>query len=56
MELLPRGHARLSGAKYGPPFECLRELHLEDGAHHVHLDLGRLTRAFYVITPSLTVS
>src|SRR5206468_282363 len=39
--------------RYDPPFEGLRELRLEAGAHHVHLDLRRLTRAWYVITPSV---
>ncbi|MDM0071543.1 hypothetical protein [Variovorax sp. J31P207] len=53
MELLPRGRARLTDAKYGAPFEGLRDLHLEDSPHHVHLDLGRLTKAWYVVTPSV---
>lgn len=53
MELLPRGGARLSGPRYGPPFDGLRELRLDNGAHHVHLDLGRLTRAWYVMAPSV---
>jgi hypothetical protein len=53
MELLPQGGASLSAPKYDPPFEGLRELRLANGAHHVHLDLGRLTRACYVIAPSV---
>lgn len=53
MELLPRGRAHLSGPRYDGPFAGLRELRLNDDAHHVHLDLGRLTRACYVLTPSV---
>jgi hypothetical protein len=53
MELLPRGDAQLSGPRYDPPFDGMRELRLNSGAHHVHLDLGRLTRAWYVIAPSV---
>jgi hypothetical protein len=53
MELLPQGGASLSTPKYDPPFDGLRELRLANGAHHVHLDLGKLTRAFYVVAPSV---
>jgi hypothetical protein len=53
MELLPRGGARLSGPRYDAPFDGLRELRLDGGAHHVHLDLGRLTHAWYVMAPSV---
>ena len=53
MELLPAGGAKLSGPRYDPPFDRLRELRLDDGAHHVHLDLGRLTHAWYVMTASV---
>jgi hypothetical protein len=53
MELLPRGGAHLSGPRYETPFDGLRELRLEGGAHHIHLDLSRLTRAWYVMAPSV---
>ena len=53
MELLPHGGARLSGPRYETPFEGLRELRLPGSEHHVHLDLGRLTRACYVMAPSV---
>lgn len=53
MELLPRGAATLSGRRYDPPFEGLRELRLEGAGHHVHLDLGRLAKAWYVVAPSV---
>jgi hypothetical protein len=53
MELLPHGSARLSGPRYAAPFDGLRELRLAGGAHHVHLDLGRLTHAWYVVAPSV---
>lgn len=53
MELLPRGRAELSGPRYNGEFAGLRELRLPDGLHHVHLDLGRLTRACYLMMPSV---
>lgn len=53
VELLPRGEAHLSGPRYEGVFSGLRELRLAQGAHHVHLDLGRLTRATYLIVPSV---
>ena len=53
MELLPQGGASLSGPRYDPPFHGLRELRFDAGGHHVHLDLGRLTRAWYVVAPSV---
>lgn len=54
MELLPRGRARLSGPRYDVPFDGLRELRLDGGVgHHVHLDLGRLSHAWYFVAPSV---
>jgi hypothetical protein len=53
MELLPHGKAILTGPLYGGRFAGLRDLLLEDGAHHVHLDLGRLSRACYLVAPSV---
>jgi hypothetical protein len=53
MELLPRGGARLSGPRYDAPFDGLRELRLDGGGHHVHLDLGKLTHAWYFVAPSV---
>jgi hypothetical protein len=53
MELVPCGRARLSGPRYDVPFNGLRELTLDDTGHHVHLDLGRLTHAWYVMAPSV---
>ncbi len=53
MELLPQGGASLSGPRYEPPFHGLRELRVAGAAHHVHLDLNRLTRAWYVMAPSV---
>ena len=52
MELLP-GSARLSEPRYGGRFAGIRDLRIGDGAHHVHLDLGRLSRARYLIAPSV---
>lgn len=53
IELLPRGGAQLSGPRYHAPFEGLRDLRIEGSAHHVHLDLGKLAHARYVMTPSV---
>jgi len=53
MEILPRGGALLSGRRYDPPFEGLRDLRLDDAGHHVHLDLGRLTTVRYSVSPSV---
>lgn len=53
MELLPQGKATLTGQRYAGRFAGLRDLLLDDGGHHVHLDLGRLSRACYVVAPSV---
>jgi hypothetical protein len=53
MELLPHGKASLTGQRYGGRFAGLRDLLLDDGEHHVHLDLGRLGRACYIVAPSV---
>lgn len=53
MELLPAGKARLTGQLYSGCFAGLRDLILDDGGHHVHLDLGRLSRACYLVAPSV---
>ena len=53
MEMLPRGRARLSGARYGGAYAGLRDLHLDDSPHHMHLDLARLPCATYVFAPSV---
>jgi hypothetical protein len=53
MELLPGAGLTLSGPHYPPPFDGVRELRLKAAAHHVHLDLSRLERAWYLVTPSV---
>lgn len=53
MELLPQGRARLTGPLYEGQFAGLRDLLLDDGGHHVHLDLGRLCRVVYIVAPSV---
>jgi len=53
MELLPGGKARLTGQLYSGRFAGLRDLILDDGGHHVHLDLGRLSRVCYIVAPSV---
>lgn len=53
MELLPRGRARLTDQLYTGRFAGLRDLILDDGGHHVHLDLARLSHACYLVAPSV---
>jgi hypothetical protein len=53
MEIIPSGRAQLLRGRYDGPFSGVRELRLRGSAHHVHLDLGSLTRAHYVISPSI---
>ena len=53
MELLPQGRARLTGQLYTGRFAGLRDLVLDDSGHHVHLDLGRLSRVVYLVAPSV---
>lgn len=53
MELLPHGRARLTGQLYTGRFSGLRDLILDDGGHHVHLDLARLSHACYLVAPSV---
>ncbi|MBI1394731.1 MAG: hypothetical protein GC151_02035 [Betaproteobacteria bacterium] len=53
MELVPAGRASLSAPRYTGAFAGLRDLHLHDQPHHLHLDLARLARAVYVISPSV---
>lgn len=53
MELIPQGRARLTGPLYTGRFAGLRDLVLDDGGHHVHLDLARLSHAVYLVAPSV---
>jgi hypothetical protein len=53
MELLPQGRARLTGPLYTGRFAGLRDLVIDDSGHHVHLDLGRLSHAVYLVAPSV---
>lgn len=53
MELLPQGRARLTGQLYTGRFSGLRDLILDEGGHHVHLDLARLSHACYLVAPSV---
>lgn len=53
MELLPHGKASLTGQRYSGQFAGLRDLLLDDGGHHVHLDLARLNRVRYIVAPSV---
>lgn len=53
MELMPRGKATLSAQYYEGKFAGLRDLRLDDSGHHVHIDLAKLCRACYVVSPSV---
>lgn len=51
MELFPNGRAHLSPPRYPEPFSGLRDLHLKDQGHHLHLDLAKLGSAVYSLSP-----
>lgn len=50
-EILPRGRAQLLPALYDGCFAGVRELRLDDGPHHLHIDLGRIHRIAYAVAP-----
>ena len=43
-EIIPAGRARLLPARYQGCFAGVREILLDDGPHHLHIDLGRVHR------------
>lgn len=53
MEIVPDGRARLSAPRYDGQFAGLRDLEIDGTRHHLHLDLGRLAHAAYVLSPSV---
>jgi len=53
MELMPEGRATLSCPGYDGDFAGLRDLNLAGQQHHLHLDLGKLPRAVYLVAPSV---
>lgn len=53
MELLPNGDAVLTEARYPEPFSGLRDLHLPNQGHHLHIDLNKLSAAVYSVVPSI---
>ncbi len=53
MELMPEGRATLSRPRYGGDFAGLRDLDLTGQHHHIHLDLNKLPRAVYLVSPSV---
>ena len=53
MEILPRGRAQLSRARYGGEFAGVRDLHVQGEPHHLHLDVAQLACATYVVAPSV---
>jgi hypothetical protein len=53
MEIVPKTPPTLTGPLYEGCFAGLRDLLLRGESHHLHLDLGRLTRATYLVSPSV---
>jgi hypothetical protein len=53
MEILPRGRAMLTGARYPEPFTGLREVRIPGQKHHLHLDLGKIDQVIYAVMPSV---
>ena len=53
MELMPEGRATLSQPRYDGDFAGLRDLDLTGQQHHIHLDLNKLPRAVYLVSPSV---
>lgn len=52
-EIIPAGRARLLPARYHGCFAGVREIRLDDGPHHLHVDLGRVYKVCYAIAPSV---
>lgn len=52
-EIIPAGRARLLPARYHGCFAGVREIRLDDGPHHLHIDLGRVYKVCYAVAPSV---
>lgn len=52
-EIIPAGRARLLEARYHGCFAGVREIRLDDGPHHLHIDLGRVYKVCYAVAPSV---
>jgi hypothetical protein len=55
-EIIPSGRARLLPARYHGCFVGVREIRLDDGPHHLHVDLGRVHKVCYAIAPSVCLA
>jgi len=55
-EIIPTGRARLLPARYHGCFAGVREIRLNDGPHHLHIDLGRVHKVCYAIAPSVCLA
>jgi hypothetical protein len=53
MELVLEEGADLSPARYSGRFAGLRDVLIPGHRHHMHLDLGRVSRVTYAVTPSV---
>ena len=55
-EIIPAGRAQLLPARYQGCFSGVREIILEDGPHHLHIDLGRVHKICYAVAPSVCLA
>lgn len=55
-EIIPAGRAQLLPARYQGCFAGVREILLDDGPHHLHIDLGRVHKVSYAIAPSVCLA
>lgn len=55
-EIIPGGRARLLPARYHGCFAGVREIRLDDGPHHLHIDLARVHKVCYAIAPSVCLA
>ncbi len=55
-EIIPAGGAQLLPGRYDGCFAGVRELRLDNGPHHLHIDLGRVHKIRYTIAPSVCLA
>lgn len=55
-EIIPAGRAQLLPARYQGRFAGVREIRLDDGPHHLHIDLGRVHKVRYTVAPSVCLA
>ena len=55
-EIIPAGGAQLLPSRYDGCFAGIREIRLDDGPHHLHIDLGRVHKVRYTVAPSVCLA